>query len=120
MPPTTCSNRARTERNRAKQGKIDMEATMPRKAPTWSMLMGFASFIIIHACAENYEMGRHQFSGGGRFRDDMRKMQEFKASLIRHDSITAAPPSVSPSPSPSYADPPPVINSFVYKSLSCS
>ncbi|CAB4307210.1 unnamed protein product [Prunus armeniaca] len=88
-----------------------MEATMLRKALTWSMLMGFASFIIIHASAENYEMGRHQFSGGGRFRDDMRKMQEFKASLIRHDSISAAPPSVSPSPSPSYVDPSPGRNS---------
>lgn len=87
---------------------------MPRKALTWSMLMGFASFIIIHAYAEN-SGGGHRFSGGGRFRDDMRKMQEFKASLIRHDSISAAPPpSVSPSPSPSYVDPPPVINGFVY------
>ncbi|KAK9937220.1 hypothetical protein M0R45_014024 [Rubus argutus] len=77
-----------------------MEAAMPRTTLIWMMMiMGFSSlFITVHVYAENSQMG--QFSRSD-YRDQMRRLQEFKASLTRHDSGSfVAPSSVSPAPSP--------------------
>ncbi|KAK9267296.1 hypothetical protein L1049_009719 [Liquidambar formosana] len=80
-----------------------MEATMARKALILSMTMGLASLIVIHVYGENSPVG--QFSGN-HYRDHLRKIQEFKASLQRRDLASLPPSSISPSPSPSYAPPP--------------
>lgn len=87
-----------------------MKETMARKALLWSMIMGLAaSFIVIHVYGEHSQVG--QFSGG-HYRDQMRKMQAFKASFMRHDSIALAP-SISPSPS-SFQQPPVASSSRAY------
>ncbi|KAM1792337.1 hypothetical protein ACFX12_036201 [Malus domestica] len=82
-----------------------MEATLPKTALIWSIFMGFCIFIVIHVYAEDSQMGYRQFSGGD-YNDHLRKLQEFKASLLRHDSISVAPSSIVPSPSPSLIAPP--------------
>lgn len=85
---------------------------MARKALLWSMFMGLASFsfLLIHVFGEQPQVG--QFSGG-HYHDQMRKMQAFKASFVRHDSIALSP---SISPSPSAAQQPPVpIPAFLLK-----
>ena len=73
---------------------------MPKTALIWSFFMAFCSFIVIHVYAEDSQMGYRQFSGGD-YNDHLRKLQEFKASLTRHDSLSVAPSSIPPSPSPS-------------------
>lgn len=77
-----------------------MEATMARKALIFSMLMGLASFIVIHVSGEHSPTSR--FSGGP-YHNQIRKMQDFRASFVRHDSVSLAP---STPPSPSSAQPP--------------
>ncbi|CAN6553635.1 unnamed protein product [Malus baccata var. baccata] len=77
-----------------------METTMPKTALIWSFFMAFCSFIVNHVYAEDSQMGYRQFSGGD-YNDHLRKLQEFKASLTRHDSLSVAPSSIPPSPSPS-------------------
>jgi hypothetical protein len=84
-----------------------MEATMARKALLlFSMIMGLASFTVFHVCGEH-----SQLSDGHDNRDKVRKMQAFRASFVRHDSVSL-PPSVSPSPT-SARQPPPV-NIYIY------
>ncbi|KAK7859890.1 polygalacturonase qrt3 [Quercus suber] len=80
---------------------------MARKALLWSIFMGLASFsfLLIHVYGEQPQVG--QFSGG-HYHDQMRKLQGFKASFVRHDSIALSP---SISPSPSAAQQPPVVSS---------
>lgn len=72
-----------------------MEATMARKAHLlFSMIMGLASLTVFHVCGEHSPVG--QLSDGHN-RDKVRKMQAFRASFVRHDSVSL-PPSISPSP----------------------
>ncbi|XP_041028774.1 polygalacturonase QRT3 [Juglans microcarpa x Juglans regia] len=83
-----------------------MEATVAGKALIFSMLMGLASFIVIHVNGEHSPVGR--FSGD-HYHDQIRKMQALRSSFVRHDSVSLAPPSISPSPS--YAQQPPAATS---------
>lgn len=85
-----------------------------------SLITGLASLIIVHVYGEKFPV-TNNFSGspGSHFHQRMRKMQEFKASLIRRDlatttaAATAPSPSIdSPSPSPSAAPLPPQVMLF--------
>ncbi|KAG6641440.1 polygalacturonase QRT3-like [Carya illinoinensis] len=72
-----------------------MEATMARRALLLSMSVGLASFFIIHVYGEHSPVGQIP---GGRYHDQMRNMQAFRVSSVRHDSVSR-PLSLSPSPS---------------------
>ncbi|PRQ30085.1 putative polygalacturonase [Rosa chinensis] len=73
-----------------------MEAAMPGKTLLWIMICSL--FITVHVYGESSQMGHFSRSD---YRDQMRRLQEFKASLTGHDSGSfVAPSSVSPAPSP--------------------
>ncbi|XP_027339119.1 polygalacturonase QRT3 [Abrus precatorius] len=60
-----------------------------------SLLLGVACFIVIGALGENFP------PKSGNYHESIQRLQTFKASLTRHDSIASAPSYISPSPSPS-------------------
>ncbi|KAF5474569.1 hypothetical protein F2P56_006457 [Juglans regia] len=84
-----------------------MEATMARRALLLSMSMTLASFFLIHVYGEHSAVGQIP---GSRYHDQMRKMQAFRVSSARHDSVslplslspslssTGQPPEAAPSP----------------------
>lgn len=75
-----------------------MEATMATKALLFfSMIMGLASLSVVHVYGDHSPAPEAQLSDGHHL-DKMRKMQAFRASFVRHDSVSL-PPSISPSPS---------------------
>ncbi|KAA8537178.1 hypothetical protein F0562_029690 [Nyssa sinensis] len=76
-----------------------MEARLPRRASILSMIMSLISFIIIQVYGD-YPLPVGQFSGN-HYSSQMRKMQAFKASFVRHDSVVSLPPSPSYAPAPS-------------------
>ncbi|CAK9141338.1 unnamed protein product [Ilex paraguariensis] len=70
---------------------------MERRALVSSMIVVLASFIIIQVYGENsWPVAR--FSGG-RYHDQMQKMEAYKASLLRRDLISLSPSPISPSSS---------------------
>lgn len=74
-----------------------MGATMPKSMVIWiSILIGLATFFDVVPVLGDHSPVGTQFSSGPH-RENMRKMQAFKASLSRHDSVSLAP---SPSPAP--------------------
>ncbi|XWS40476.1 hypothetical protein CRYUN_Cryun18bG0143200 [Craigia yunnanensis] len=72
-----------------------MERTMARNyALALSMILGLASLLIIHVSSDNSRVGH--FSAA-RYRQQMRQLQAFKASLIGRESVSGSV--ISPSPS---------------------
>ncbi|KAA8544729.1 hypothetical protein F0562_019567 [Nyssa sinensis] len=82
----------------------EMEETMARRAPMLSMIMGLLCFFVIHVHGD-YPLPVGQFSGN-HYSDQIQKLQAFKASFLRHDSVSLPPSSISPSPSFSSASAP--------------
>ncbi|KAJ1393117.1 Pectin lyase fold/virulence factor [Sesbania bispinosa] len=75
--------------------------TMARRSLVWSLLLVVACFILVCACGENLPP---RTISGGNYHESIHRLQSFKASLTRHDSIASEPSSFSPlssSPSPS-------------------
>lgn len=77
-----------------------MEATMAIKKSLviWTFILtGLATFFeVVPVLADQSPVGHFSM---GPHRENMRKMQAFKASLIRHDSVSLAPsPSSAPQP----------------------
>ena len=81
---------------------------MPGKTLLWIMI---CSLFIYGAASEMSHFSRSDY------RDQMRRLQEFKASLAGSDSVSfVAPSSASPAPSPNPSQSPPVIQElYVYK-----
>lgn len=103
------TNWERTEPNRGKTEK-DMEAAMPGKTLMWIMISSL--LITVHVHGVTSQMGHFSRSD---YRDQMRRLQEFKASLTGRDSGSfVAPSSVSPAPSPNYSPPTPVIQQLYF------
>lgn len=79
-----------------KERKI-MEAILARRALLFTMSMGWlASFFLIHVYGDHSSMGQIFDSS---YLDQMRKMQAYRPSSIRHDSSFSLATSLSPSPS---------------------
>ncbi|XP_061366706.1 polygalacturonase QRT3 [Gastrolobium bilobum] len=73
---------------------------MTRRSLILSLLLGLACFIVIGAYGEKNLPPRT--ISGSKYHEAIHKLQSFKVSLTRHDSIASEPPSsFSPSSSPS-------------------
>ncbi|KAK7290009.1 hypothetical protein RIF29_04106 [Crotalaria pallida] len=72
---------------------------MAKASLIWSMLLGMSCFIVIGIYCENLPHARTIISGGN-YHEAIHRLQAFKTSLTRHNSLSSAPSS-SPSPLPS-------------------
>lgn len=77
-----------------------MQPTMAKRSLVWSLLLvlEISCFIVISTYGENLPP---RTISGGKYHEAISRMQAFKASLTRHDSIASTPSSISPSSSPS-------------------
>ncbi|KAF5731530.1 Pectin lyase-like superfamily protein isoform 1 [Tripterygium wilfordii] len=70
---------------------------MDRNPLVFLMILGFASLIFIRVYEEDSQEG---LLLDGHYREQIRKMQAFKASSVRHDSVpsTSRSPNLAPTP----------------------